>query len=63
MHTPCIKEVIFDPLSKITTTMCENGIVITGLREFDYDISGGFEAIDRCQYPLSMVMTGKETGW
>ena len=62
MHTPCIKEVIFDPLSKITT-MCENGIVITGLREFDYDISGGFEAIGRCQYLLSMIMTGKETGW
>ena len=28
--------------------------------EFDYDISGGFEAIDHCGYPLSMIIQGKK---
>lgn len=35
-------------------------IVVTGLQEFDYDISGGFEVIDRCGYPLSMIIQGKK---
>ncbi len=30
------------PLPEIIAAMCENGIVITGLQEFDYDISGRF---------------------
>jgi len=34
-------------------------IVVTGLQEFDYDISGGFEAVDHCGYPLSMIIQGK----
>lgn len=50
------------PLSEIITAMCENGILITGLREFDYDISGGFEKIDHSAYPLSMILTGKKCG-
>lgn len=48
------------PLSEIVTGMCENGIVITGLKEFDYDISGGFAPIDRSGYPLSMIIEGKK---
>lgn len=28
------------PMSEIITGMCNNGIVITGLQEFDHDISG-----------------------
>ena len=31
------------PMSEIVSGMCGNGIVITGLQEFDYDICGGFE--------------------
>lgn len=47
------------PLSEIVTGMCSNGFVITGLQEFDYDISGGFTALDRKGYPLSMIIEGK----
>ena len=47
-------------LSEIISGMCNNGIVITGLKEFDYDISGGFAEIDRTGYPLSMIIEGKK---
>ena len=30
------------PMSEIISGLCNNGIVVTGLQEFDYDISGGF---------------------
>ena len=48
------------PMSEIITGMCSNGIVVTGLQEFDYDISGGYEAVDHCGYPLSMIIQGKK---
>lgn len=40
--------------------MCENGLLVTGLREFNYDISGGFEGIAHREFPLSMILTGKK---
>lgn len=48
------------PMSEIITGMCNNGIVVTGLQEFDYDISGGFEEIDHKGFPLSMIIQGKK---
>ena len=47
-------------MSEIISGMCDNGIVITGLKEFDYDISGGFSPIDRNGFPLSMILQGKK---
>ena len=47
-------------MSEIMTGMCNNGIVITGLQEFDHDISGGFADIDHTAYPLSMIIEGKK---
>jgi SAM-dependent methyltransferase len=49
-------------MSEIISGMCSNGIVITGLKEFDYDISGGFSEIDHDGYPLSMIMEGRKCG-
>ena len=46
-------------LSEIISGMCNNGIVVTGLQEFDYDISGGFSAIDHSGFPLSMILQGR----
>ena len=46
--------------SEINRGMCSNGIMITGLQEFDYDISGGFSDIDRTGFPLSMIVQGKK---
>ena len=48
------------PMSDIISGMCDNGIVVTGLKEFDHDISGGFASIDHKGFPLSMVLQGKE---
>ena len=48
------------PMSEIMTGLCSNGIVVTGLQEFDYDISGGFEALDHCGCPLSMIIQGRK---
>lgn len=47
-------------LSEIISGMCNNGIVITGLKEFDHDISGGFSSIDHRGYPLSMILQGNK---
>ena len=47
-------------MSEIISGMCNNGMVITGLREFDSDISGGFAAIDHSGFPLSMIIQGKK---
>ena len=49
-------------MSEIISGMCNNGIVITGLQEFDYDISGGFPDIERSGFPLSMIIQGKKVG-
>jgi hypothetical protein len=47
-------------MSEIISGMCSNGMVITGLQEFDSDISGGFAAIDHSGYPLSMIIQGRK---
>ena len=49
------------PLSQIVSGMCGNGIVITGLQEFDHDIGGAFGALDGSGYPLSMILVGQKT--
>ena len=48
------------PMSQIVTGMCNNGMVITGLKEFDQDIGAGFDSVDNTGYPLSMILTGKK---
>ena len=48
------------PMSEIISGMCSNGIIVTGLKEFEYDISGGFTALDHKGYPLSMIIQGKK---
>ena len=48
------------PLSEILSGMCGNGIAVTGFWEFDYDISGGFSALDHEGFPLSMIIRGKK---
>ncbi len=47
-------------LSEIISGMTNNGIVITGLREFDYDISGGFTDLDHRGFPLSVIIQGRK---
>ena len=49
-------------MSEIMTGMCVNGMVITGLQEFDYDICGGFGEVDRSGFLLSMILQGKKLG-
>ncbi len=48
------------PMSEIITGMCANGMVVTGLQEFDYDIGAGFSALDHSGYPLSMLIQGQK---
>lgn len=45
-------------MSEIISGMCGNGIVVTGMWEFDYDISGGYNSVDHSGYPLSMIIQG-----
>ena len=47
-------------MSEIISGMCGNGIVITDLQEFDYDICGGFGDIDHSGFPLSMIIQGEK---
>ena len=47
--------------SEIISGMCNNGIVITGLKEFEHDISGVFSAVDHSGYPLSMILQRKKS--
>ena len=49
------------PMSEIISGMCSSGIAVTGLQEFDYDISGGFVGLDHHGYPLSMILLGQKT--
>ena len=49
------------PMSEIVSGMCGSGIVVTGLQEYDYDISGGFTEIDHRGFPLSMIIQGQKT--
>ena len=48
------------PMSEIISGMCNNGMVVTGLQEFDYDISSAFASMDHGGFPLSMIMQGKK---
>lgn len=48
------------PMCEIIGSMCENNIVITNLREFDYDITGGFSEADHKGFPLSMILEGRK---
>ena len=48
------------PMSEIISGMCNSGIVVTGLQEFDYDITGGFTALDHHGFPLSMILLGEK---
>ena len=50
------------PMAEIISGMCSNGIVVTGLQEFDHDISGGFSALDHSGFPLSMIIQGRKIG-
>ena len=50
------------PLSEIISGMCNNGIVVTDLKEYDYDLSGGFSSLDHCGFPLSMIIQGCKVG-
>ena len=49
------------PMSEIISGMCSNGILVTGLQEFDHDLSGGFTELDNSGYPLSMIISGKKS--
>ena len=44
------------PLSDTLSALCENGLMLTGMQEFDYDISDTFEALDHLGFPLSMIL-------
>lgn len=48
------------PMSEIVSGMCGNGIVVTGLEEYDHDISGGYCALDHSGFPLSMIIHGRK---
>jgi hypothetical protein len=47
-------------MSEIISAMCENGIVITDLKEFDNDLSGGFTDMSNSRFPLSMIICGRK---
>ena len=48
------------PMGEILSGMCQNGMVVTGLQEFDRDISGGFPSLDHSGFPLSMILQGRK---
>ena len=48
------------PMSEIISGMCANGIVVTGLQEFNRDICGAYGEIDRQGFPLSMIIRGRK---
>ena len=48
------------PMSEIVSGMCANGIVVTGLQEFDRDICGAYGEIEQQGFPLSMIILGKK---
>lgn len=47
-------------LSDIIGAMCNNGIDVTGLQEFDYDISEAVEHLNHKEVPLSMIIEGRK---
>ncbi len=48
------------PLSDIISSLCENSLLITGMQEFDYDISETFGTFDHLGFPLSMILEAKK---
>lgn len=46
-------------VSDIVGAMCANHMVITDMREFQYDISGGFEHLNHRGFPLSLIIEGR----
>lgn len=48
------------PISEMISAMCENGIVITGMKEFQYDISENFPELENRGFPLSMILEGRK---
>ena len=48
------------PMAEIISGMCNNGIVVTDLKEYDYDLSGGFGSLDHSGFPLSMILQGRK---
>ena len=51
---------ITHPMAEIISGMCNNGIVVTDLKEYDYDLSGGFNSLDHSGFPLSMIIQGRK---
>ncbi|MHC1787399.1 MAG: class I SAM-dependent methyltransferase [Christensenellales bacterium] len=47
------------PLSDIVGAMHDNGLMITGLQEFDYDISDSFSHLAHQGLPLSLILEGR----
>ncbi|MDD2648726.1 MAG: methyltransferase domain-containing protein [Eubacteriales bacterium] len=47
-------------LSEIISSMCKNGVVITDMKEFDYDISGNFDNLSGQGIPLSLILEGRK---
>ena len=48
------------PLSEIISGMCGNGVIVTDLQEFDYDISDAFGLLDHSGFPLSLIIQGQK---
>lgn len=48
------------PMSDIVTAICNNNMVITGMKEYEYDIGGSFEKLDNMGFPLSMILAGEK---
>lgn len=49
-------------ISEIIGAMCANGIVITNMQEFQYDIGNGMEHMNNKGFPLSMLIEGRKDG-
>lgn len=47
-------------MSDIVGSMCANQIVLTDMKELDYDISEGFGELDHKGVPLSMILVGRK---
>ena len=47
-------------MSEIIGAMCANHVVITNMKEFDYDLSGGFSHLEHRGFPLSMILEGRK---
>ena len=47
-------------ISEIIGAMCANHLIITNMKEFDYDVSGGFSYFDHQGFPLSMILEGRK---